>query len=150
MQLWLFSSKNLLNIVIGFKAEKWAVSIIDDATSKQRYTKSQRMLPGALGLLYCSEDHTFTMPFQVLSQPAFETISNLWPEPWELPFDIKPLGHPHRMVALDVAKNYWECLEDSTNAACTLKGVNGRTVFLPNEISREDWQKIIADLGFRE
>lgn len=149
MKLWLFSSKKFENIELGFKAKKWAVSIIDEPTSKQRYTKSRDMLPGSFGLLYCSENRAFTLPFEVLTQPEPKTESNIWLETWELPFDIKPLGTPNRMVSLGVAKRSWDCLEDSTNAACTLLGVNGRTVFLPNEITNKDWEKIIADTGFQ-
>jgi hypothetical protein len=148
MQLWIFSSKKYKNIEIGFRSEKWAVSIIDGSTTQQRHTKSRKMLPGSRGLLYCSENHTFTVPFEVITLPAQETISDVWPEIWELPFHIKPLGSPIRMVGLAVAKRSWICLKDSTNAACTLNGVNGRTVFLPNKISDNDWIKIIKDVGF--
>jgi hypothetical protein len=148
MKLWLFSSKKSENIELGFKAKRWAVSIIDESTTKQRYTKSRDMLPGSFGLLYCSENRAFTLPFEVLTQPELKTESNIWPETWELPFAIKPLGAPNRMVGLPVAKISWDCLKNSTNTACTLRGVNGRTVFLPNEITNQDWVKIITDTGF--
>jgi hypothetical protein len=149
MQLYLFSSENIRNIEIGFKAEKWAVSDLDETTMKMRYTKSHEMKVGAFGLLYCAEDHFFTVPFEVLTQPIFETIPDPWPEPWSLPFNIKPLGTPNRRVSLGVAKHSWHCLRDSTNAACTLNGINGRTIFVPNDIPDDDWTRIINDVGFR-
>jgi hypothetical protein len=148
MQLWLFSSENIQNIEIGFQAGKWAVSDIDETAMKMRYTKSRKMDIGALGVLYCSEDHCFTVPFEVLSRPTLETVANLWPEPWSLPFSIKPLGSPNRRVSLGVAKHSWRCLRDSTNTACTLRGMNGWTLFVPNDIPDEDWTRILKDVGF--
>jgi hypothetical protein len=127
----------------------WAVSDIDDSTMRQRHTKSRDMLPGSFGLLYCSEDHSFTTPFEVLTQPTFETVSGVWPEPWGLPFRIKPLGSPTRTLHKDVAKHSWRCLRDTTNPTFALRGINGRTIFLPTQIPDSDWTMILRDLGFR-
>ena len=150
MRIWFFPSENIRNIQIGFEARMWAVSEIDDATMRQRYTKSRDMQPGSFGLLYCSEDHAFTMPFEVVTQPIFKTISGVWPEPWGLPFHIKPLGGPARTLHKDVAIRSWHCLRDTTNPTFKLNGMNGRTIFLPTEMPDLDWAMIIRDIGFRE
>ena len=150
MQLWIFSSKTTDNIERGFKARKWAVSDLDERTMDERYNRSRKMTIGSYGLLYCSEDQNFTLPFITQSKPELKTIGDIWSEPWALPFEIQPMGSPERRVHLEVAKHSWEMLRDATNTACRLRGINGRTIFLPNEIVDEDWRRIIKDLGFRE
>ncbi len=150
MLLWIFSSENCENIELGFKNKKWAVSVLDQSTSRQRFTKSRKMTENSFGLLYCSKDHVFTVPFKICSLPLNETVENIWPQKWELPFNIQPLGSPDRRLALSAAKYDWDCLSPDSNPACDLNGMNGRTIFIPNEISEKDWGKIIRDLGFRE
>lgn len=80
VRLWLFPSYNIKNIEIGFKARRWAVSDIDDASMNARFTKSRRISIGEHGLIYCSEDRSFRMPFKILSKPQFEKITDMWPE----------------------------------------------------------------------
>ena len=149
IRVWLSASKNLRNIRIGFNAQKWAVSEIDDASMNARFTKSRRMSIGEHGLIYCSENQSFTMPFTILSKPRFEKITDVWPEPWGLPFSIEPLGSPGHRVPLYSAKRSWRCLHDVRNPTHRLNGMNGKTVFVPNDIPEEDWQSIIRHLGFR-
>jgi hypothetical protein len=61
---------------------------------KGRYTKAAKMKIGDVGLLYCSENKNFTVPFVVRSLPEFRLVQDIWPEPWALPFKIDPLGSP--------------------------------------------------------
>src|SRR6516165_8745878 len=129
IRLWVFASKNLRNILIGFNARMWAVSEIDDGSMKARFTKSQRMSIGEHGLIYCSENQSFTMPFRILSKARFEKITDVWPETWGLPFSIEALGSPNRGLPLYSAKRSWRYLHNVENPTHRLKGRNGKTVF---------------------
>ena len=150
VRLWVFASENIRNIQMGFEAGKWAVTEIDEKSMKARYTKSRWMEIGEHGLIYCSEDRNFTMPFAILSKPEFTIISGVWPEPWASPFNIKPLGSPNRTLSLDSAKQSWKYFrhEERANPTWRLNGMNGKTVFSPNDIPEGDWKSILRDLGF--
>jgi hypothetical protein len=49
--------------------------------------------------------------------------------------------------AWDVAKNSWAIFQQAANPTHCLNGMNGRTVFVPNEIEDSDWRQILNDLG---
>jgi hypothetical protein len=147
MKLWVFSSKTFENIERGYSVRKWAVS---EAMQAQRYARSRNMQVDSCGVLYCSEDKTFTLPFRTLSLPEYKTVAGIWTEPWSFPFDIEPLGTPQRRVGLAVAVRTWRILEGAEdNPPAHLMGMNGMTVFIPNEIEEEDWKQILKDLGPR-
>ncbi|MBI4643778.1 MAG: hypothetical protein HY790_00890 [Deltaproteobacteria bacterium] len=148
MELFCFASKNLTNIWAGIGAHMWAVAEASPPEMKRRITKSKKMRIGSLGLLYCSETQSFTTPFLVYSEPDPEKIiTNIWPERWCLPFHIHPLGNPVRQVHKDTAKSEWPVLKNSkaqsVSAAMNLKG----PVFVPKEISLDDWALIISSLS---
>ena len=151
MDLYVFSCKYERNIHIGAKARLWAVSDIDQSSMAGRFTKSQSMVIGSRGLLYCSENKAFTTPFVVVTQPESVTsvVSGIWPESWALPFQIKPLGPSFRWVALNVAENSWKALRDFRNPTKVLN-LGGLTTFVPSKIKDEDWNQIMSDLAFRE
>jgi hypothetical protein len=149
MELFCFASKSLTNIWAGIGARMWAVAETSESDMKARITKSKRMRVGSLGLLYCNETHSFTTPFLVYSEPnTEEVIANIWPEKWRLPFRIHPLGDPSRQVHMDSAKKSWPILKKSSAASVSAAmNITGTTVFVPIEISTDDWAAIINDLS---
>ncbi len=147
MKLWIFACKFLRNIQIGYDNGLWAVSALDKRTSNNRWSKAQKMFPFSRGVIYSSTDRTFTMPFVTQSFPTNERVDDVWPETWEFPFRIQPLGSPRRLLALDVAEHTWPILQHRRNPTHCVNGMNGLTVFVPNEIDDADWQRILSDLG---
>lgn len=149
MELFLFSCKNLTNIWAGIGAQMWAVSELSPPDMQSRITKSKRMKVGSLGLLYCSDNQSFTTPFLVYSQPDPEqVIEDIWPERWWLPFRIHPLGNPTRMIHKDEAKKEWPVLKNSaSNNITAVLNITGITVFVPSPISAEDWDLILRHLA---
>ena len=148
MQLFCFASKILTNIWAGIGAGMWAVAETSPTDMKARITKSKRMRVGSLGLLYCNETHSFTTPFLVYSAPDPErVVSEIWPESWRLPFRIHPLGTPARQLHMNAAKDKWPVLKDvGAGGVSAAMNITGTTVFVPKEISSDDWALIIADL----
>lgn len=147
MKLWVFACQFLKNIRIGYDARRWAVSALDARTSKNRWAKAQKMFPYSRGLIYSSTDRTFTMPFVTQSFPEDRIVEDVWPEAWEFPFQIHPLGSPNKLLSLDVAKLTWPVLQSRNNPTHCLNGMNGRTVFVPTEIDDADWKQILRDVG---
>jgi hypothetical protein len=127
----------------------WAVAQTSSSDMKARITKSKRMKVGSLGLLYCNETHSFTTPFLVYSEPDPEKIiTDVWPEVWRLPFHIHPLGNPSRQVHMDSAMLSWPVLKKSTSRSVSAAmNITGTTVFIPKEISPDDWAIIVTSLS---
>jgi len=127
----------------------WAVAETSESDMRGRITKSKRMTVGSLGILYCNETHSFTTPFLVYSEPNPEkVIDDIWPEKWRLPFRIHPLGDPSRQVHMDNAKKSWPILKKSSAASVSAAmNITGTTVFVPVQISSDDWAAIINDLA---
>lgn len=149
MELFCFASKNRTNIWAGIGAQMWAVAETSPSDMKARITKSKRLRVGALGLLYCNETHAFTTPFMVYSEPdPDKVIADIWPEKWRLPFRIHPLGNPSRQVHMDDAKKRWPVLVNSSVGSVTAAmNITGTTVFVPVEITADDWAMVLNDLA---
>lgn len=149
MELFCFASKNLTNIWAGIGASMWAVAETSPSDMKARITKSKRMKIGSLGLLYCNETHSFTTPFIVYSEPDPEiVIKDIWPEKWRLPFRIYPLGNPTRQVNQDIAMSEWPVLKKTLIPSISAAmNITGTTVFVPKEISSDDWEIIVKSLS---
>lgn len=148
MKLFCFASKNETNIRLGHSAKLWAV-----ATANQgRITKAKKYLTvGSMGLLYCGPRHSFTVPFQVESPVDPHTVvKDVWPEPWVLPFKIRPLGSPDKMISGKSAMLLWPYLQGRSHlhgGVTAAMNITGVTVFVPIEITEDDWSLIIRDLG---
>jgi hypothetical protein len=106
MKLFCFASRNEENIWRGYRARKWAVAKVSSSSMQGRITKAKKYLAiGSRGLLYCRPTQSFTMPFIVESTADPHTvITDVWPEPWVLPFKIRPLGDPGRKIHAESAK----------------------------------------------
>jgi hypothetical protein len=98
VEVFVFSVANLTNVWAGVGARMWAVSP-EQASNASIQGKARKFQVGSLGLFYCVATKSFTTPFLVTSAPRFgETIADVWPESWELPFGIAPLGSPRKQV----------------------------------------------------
>lgn len=149
MELFCFASKNLTNIWAGIGARMWAVAETSPSDMKAIITKSKRMKVGSLGLLYCNETHSFTTPFLVYSEPDPDrVIEDIWSEKWRLPFRILPLGNPSRQVHMDDAKKRWPVLlKSSSSSVSAAMNITGTTVFVPADITADDWAMVVNDLA---
>src|SRR4051794_12441999 len=68
VKLFCFASRNLDNIWLGVKHQKWAVATVGHTARRCRETKARRyLIPGVHGLLYCNPLHAFMVPFVVTS-----------------------------------------------------------------------------------
>ena len=152
MHLFCFASRNLENIQRGVDAKKWAVATVSDAAMKGRVTKAKRYFePGVRGLLYCNPTHSFTVPFVATSYADPEAIvSDIWPEPWVLPFSIQPFGSPQKQMHMNKARSRWPVLLErcgGPGGVSAAMNITGTTVFSPVPITDEDWAMILFDLG---
>lgn len=153
MDLFCFPSKNARNFELGVKHRLWAVgTVLNHSSMAARVTKANRFLHvGACGLLYCNPTHSFTVPFIVRSRAdSVRVVTDVWPEPWRLPFDIEPLGDLSRQLSAEGARKRWPFLEErvgprgGVSAALNFTGV---TVFVPVAITTDDWALICRDLA---
>jgi hypothetical protein len=148
MELFLFASESLTNVWAGIGARQWAVRKTSDSDMKSRVTKSMRMKAGSLGLLYCNESQSFTTPFVVLSMPdASRIVTNVWLGEWHLPFRIHPLGSPDRQLHKAKATEVLQVLRESPNNVSATMNLTGTTVFVPKDISADDWALALGELA---
>jgi hypothetical protein len=148
--LFCFASKNVENIRRGIAAKMWAVSTKSGPTMRGRATKAKRYFtPGAHGLLYCRETHSFTTPFIATSAAdPRAVIKDIWPEHWVLPFSIDPLGDLSKQIPGDLAKELWPILRGCGAGGVTAAmNATGVTVFVPREITEADWTLILDSLA---
>jgi hypothetical protein len=148
MEIFCFASKNLTNIWAAIGARTWAVAETSPTDMKGRITKAKRMKVGALGIIYCTETQSFTTPFITVSEPdAGKTIDTIWQESWRLPFSIHPLGNPSRQVHASTAKQKWAALANvGAGGVSAAMNITGTTVFVPVDISADDWALMLSDL----
>jgi hypothetical protein len=115
-----------------------------------RISKAEKYLNvGDLGILYCNPSHSFTTPFFVRSKAdPVAVVSNIWPEPWRLPFDIEPLGDPSKQLHMSDAWKKWPVLQNNPlKSISAAMNITGTTVFVPKRISEDDWNMILEDIG---
>jgi len=156
MDLFCFASRNARNIELGIEHKLWAVAtLLNQSAMAARVTKANRYLHvGAYGLLYCNPGHSFTTPFLVRSRADLtRVVTDVWPEPWRLPFQIEPLGDLSRQMPADEAKKRWPFIKDrltSKGGVSAALNITGTTVFVPVVITADDWKLICSDLATKE
>ena len=145
MDLFVFSSTNLTNIWAGVGARQWAVSL-EQADMPGARTKARGLPIGALGILYCVETQSLTTPFLVSSSPDQDaTVRNVWPEEWYLPFDIHPLGSPHRQLGkANIAQ--LPVVVASGRQWNNVVRTQGQFAFQPTTIAADDWAVLFSRL----
>jgi len=152
MDLFCFASRSVENIRLGVRHRMWAVATVSDKAMRNRISKARNHLRvGSHGVLYCNPTSSFTTPF-IVESPADpdSTITDVWPEPWVLPFRIRPLGDPSRQVHMDDAWERWPVLRDrerSSGGVSAAMNITGVTVFVPVMVTDEDWALILRDLA---
>ncbi len=149
MNIFAFPSRTRTNIWAGIGRGLWAVSHSRYASvNKGRATKAAKMPVGAFGLLYCSEDQTYSTPFVVLSSPhPFSMVTGVWPEPWILPFEIRPLGSPLRSVQRPDMYNLLPSLRSNPSLSVDdLLEIKGVQAFNASTITEADWTALVEAL----
>lgn len=151
MELYVFSSATWQNVEIGFEHRLWAVSPAEPHVMAARRTRAKRVRVGDRGILYVHKATKpgLTVPFLFKSTPdLFASAPPIWPEPWEIPFEINPLGSPERWW---LARHAVEVLpfnaEHRVTNLSSLFNCQGTTVFAPIEIGEDDWSIILNRLG---
>lgn len=142
IKLYVFSSKTLNNIWAGIGAGKWAVQLCNIPNLKE---KAMNMPLGSLGLFYCSESKEFTTPFIVTKKVEDKRIKNIWPEEWMFPFGIKVFGNPDKGIHKNNI-NILPVVSKSSRRWNHVMGISPIEVFVPIEISGEDWKILIEEL----
>jgi hypothetical protein len=147
MNAYVFSSKNLTNIWAGIGAARWAVS--DKAAALPNVVAASRRVPvGSLGFFYCTEVKGFTTPFLITSKPdQSETVSNIWPEKWHLPFSIHSFGNPSLVMPTDYALTIMPSMKKAGRSHWTaVIHIQATLAFQPTTLDDEDWSRIISEL----
>ncbi len=149
LPLYVFSSSNLTNVWAGIGAGLWAVSQRDENQMKGSRTKALAMMPGAVGVLYCSEVKALTTPFLVYSSPdTAAVVTDVWPERWVLPFRIHALGTPSRRLPIADAMTTLKTLrEDGRSNISHVLPISATTVFSPKHVFPSDWSILIERLA---
>jgi hypothetical protein len=103
---------------------------------------------GAFGVLYCSEDQCYSTPFVVLTRPdPTLMITNVWPEPWILPFGIRALGSPARSIQRELMYDLLPSLRnDKTLSVDDLLEIRGVQAFNASTITEADWAALFEAL----
>lgn len=146
MEIFTFSASTLTNIWAGVGSRSWALSH-EQAANSSIQGKARKFQVGSLGLFYCVENKSLTTPFVVASKPRFdEVVSHIWPEPWELPFGIIPLGTPHRQLPVSDLASKLPSLRGG-GAWSSLFHVTPITVFAASQLTAEDWAVLVSELA---
>lgn len=151
MDIYVFASNTLTNIWAGVGAGLWAVAPSEAGSpqEKGRITKARKMPVGALGILYSSTDRTLTVPFVVQSRPDERNeVTHIWPERWVLPFEIKPLGSPHKRLSIAEAKACLPSFQVKPEPPFNnVFRVRADFAFQTSQILSADWSVLIEKLA---
>lgn len=150
MDLFCFASRSETNIDLGINARTWAVAPVSQSAMRGRVTKAAKYFgEGSRGLLYCVPTHSFTTPFIAESgADSRDVITHIWRGSWVLPFQIRPLGNLSRQLHMHEAQARWPVLQRApARSVSAAMNFTGTTVFVPVEISDEDWDLILDDLA---
>jgi hypothetical protein len=140
-----FTSRTVTNIWAGIGRGLWAVSESQhDSVNKGRETKASKMLIGSFGLIYCSEDQSYSTPFVVLSEPT-GVAERVWPETWIMPFRIRPLGNPSKSVRRADMPKLLPALAGGRSVDDLLQ-IRGVQTFNASEVPQEDWAILMKEL----
>ena len=152
MKLYVFSSLNWENIWIGYRMQKWAVSPAQ-AVMQARRTRARSVRVGDRGLLYTRKGPhpVLTMPFEFKTAPNIdESVPDVWPEVWVMPFDIRTLGAPDRQWNARHAAQILPFNKEAKTNLSSVFNMQGTAVFAPIEIGEDDWAMIVDRLGPRK
>ena len=140
--LYAFSSESVTNIWAGVGAELWAVPKEPNASVRGKAAKIE--IP-AFGILYSGAEQSLTVPFVFLTRPDQTRIENkVWHGPWALPFRIKPLGTPRKMLSASEAKSLIPSFQRlQTDNFGKVFRVSGAYAFNRCDAEQADWDILI-------
>ena len=145
--LYAFSSESVTNIWAGVGAGLWAVPEKPD--DQTRRGKAAKMPIPAFGILYSKREQSLTVPFVILSRPDPNNIedNSVWHDRWALPFRIKPLGTPRKMLGIERAKAIIPSFKRlQTNNFGYVFRVGGSYAFNRSDATEADWDILIQEL----
>ena len=144
--LYAFSSENVTNIWAGVGAEMWAVPIRPNASVRG---KAAKITIPSFGILYASAEQALTVPFVIISSPDQKRIEDrVWHGSWALPFRIKPLGNPRKMLSASEAKSLIPSFErlQTANFGRVFR-VGGSYAFNRCDADQSDWHILMEVLA---
>lgn len=144
--LYAFSSETVTNIWAGVGAELWAVPTKPNASIRGKAAKID--VP-SFGILYAGAEQALTVPFVILTRPDQEHIeTEVWHGPWALPFKIKPLGTPRKMLPAREAKKVIPSFQRlKTDNFGKVFRVSGSYAFNRCDAEQADWDILIERLA---
>ena len=144
--LYAFSSESVINIWAGVGAELWAVPKKPNASVRGKAAKID--VP-SFGILYAGAEQALTVPFVILTHPDPERIeSNVWNDDWALPFKIKPLGTPRKMLKASEAKGIFPSFNRlKTDNFGKVFRVSGAYAFNRCDVEQADWDILVERLA---
>ena len=144
--LYAFSSETVTNIWAGVGAELWAVPTRPNASVRGKAAK----LPiPSFGILYAGAEHSLTVPFVFVERPDPIRIENeVWHGEWALPFRIKPLGTPRKMLSkIEARKIMPSFARLNTDNFGKVFRVSGAYAFNRCDAEQSDWDVLLERLA---
>ncbi len=144
--LYAFSSETVTNIWAGVGAELWAVPTKPNASIRGKAAKID--VP-SFGILYAGKEQALTVPFVILTRPDPNEIEReVWHGDWALPFKIKPLGTPRKMLSAAEAKAIMPSFSRlQTDNFGKVFRVSGSYAFNRCDADRADWDVLMERLA---
>jgi hypothetical protein len=144
--LYAFSSEDIINIWAGVGAEMWAVPTRPNASIRG---KAAKLPVPSFGILYAGAEQALTVPFVILTRPDQKHIeSQVWRGEWALPFRIKPLGTPRKMLSRSVAKTIIPSFKRlQTDNFGKVFRVSGSYAFNRCDADEADWEVLMERLA---
>ncbi len=144
--LYAFSSESVTNIWAGVGAELWAVPTKPNVSVRGKAAKLS--LP-SFGVLYASAEQALTVPFVFIGQPDPVRIEkDVWHGDWALPFRIKPLGTPRKMLSAAEARQIMPSFDRlNTQNFGKVFRVSGSYAFNRCDAEQADWELLMDRLA---
>lgn len=144
--LYAFSSESVTNIWAGVGAEMWAVPTAPNPAIRG---KAKNIPIPAFGIFYAAKEQFLTVPFVILERPDQKRIEReVWHGPWALPFRIKTLGTPRKMLSRTDAKQIIPSFKRlGTDNFGKVFRVGGSYAFNRCDLEQADWDVLLGRLA---
>lgn len=144
--LYAFSSESVTNIWAGVGAELWAVPNKPNASVRGKAAKIP--IP-SFGVLYAGAQQSLTTPFVFVERRDPSRIEKeVWHGDWALPFRIKPLGTPRKMLSATDAKLIMPSFTRlTTQNFGKVFRVSGSYAFNRCDVEQADWEILLDRLA---
>lgn len=144
--LYAFSSESVTNIWAGVGAELWAVPTKPNASVRG---KAAKLAIPSFGVLYASAQQSLTVPFVFVERPDPVRIeTEVWHGDWALPFRMKPLGTPRKMLKATEARLIMPSFARlNTQNFGKVFRVSGSYAFNRCDVEQADWDILLERLA---